>query len=79
MNTIINWGDGTNDTFCLTYDDNVENQNVSISFEPNNTIQARSKTVTFQTTNGGVVTRQLVINQQMRERSYSQGYSAAYK
>jgi len=79
MNTIINWDDGTNDTICLTYNDNVENQNVSVSSEPNNTIQARSKTVTFQTITGGVATQQLDIEQQSRERSYSQGYGAAYK
>lgn len=64
----IDWGDGTSDKITLTYSSNSGNQQVSVSSDANGTGKARSKTITFATTLGGVVSRTLSLSQKAVEK-----------
>lgn len=64
----IDWGDGSGDKITLTYASASGNQSVSVSSDPNATGKTRSKSVTFSTSIGGVVTRTLSVSQKAVEK-----------
>lgn len=59
----VSWGDGSGDKIYLTFSSGAGDQTVAVSSDENTGTSERTKTVTFQTTAGGTVSRTLTVKQ----------------
>ena len=64
----IAWSTGTG-SITLSYSGQ-GNDTVLVSSDPNNLYQDRSQTLTFTTTAGGTVTRQVTVSQGMKQPNF---------
>lgn len=70
----IAWNTGTGN-ITLTYTGQ-GNDTVLVESDPNNLYQDRSQTITFSTTDGSAISRQVTVVQKMKEPNFktSEGY-----
>jgi hypothetical protein len=73
----IAWGDGTGDQITVTYNGDVGVSQATVSSDPNNTLNDRTKIIYFKDFQGTIRANVTVVQTKL-ERAFSSGFSSGF-